>query len=184
MKLLLVRHGQSEYNAGLSDKFNSKITQKGVDQAARAGMSLRAMIGNERFFGLTSPYMRCLQTANIIAAHTDVKFKVLGSLGETPNELHAKDAYVYCEGKIYPGFDWTLFKSWNYSNESNKSYVARIEEFVNYLGDENYLVVSHMTPIMDIVKKICGDKYDDLTIKNCSITLIENSKAVFIGLVP
>ena len=191
MKTYFVRHGQSEYNVGLTDKFNSNVTPKGIEQATRAAMTLRDEITDpETYQGYTSPYVRCLQTARILQQRTGIKFKVVQEIGETPEEVHRNvSALVYRLEDLYPEFDWRHFPkaSYDYGNESDQAYLDRLNAFLKTLAGEtrNTLVCSHMTPTIHMIRAICFNSGDEpLTINNCSITLIEDKKPIYIGKVP
>lgn len=179
-KLVLVRHGQSEFNAGLTRQFNSGVTPKGIIQANNAGMILRDLV-DKSYIGYVSPYHRCLQTALTIIGYTDVTFKVCHLVGEKPEKIHLQSSFVSNSVLSYPDFDWTGCAGYDYSNESDERYQTRLSDFVKMLEpDKNYLVISHMTPIADLIRKITGET-KEITIPNCSISLIEDGKPVFIG---
>lgn len=188
-KWYFVRHGQSQYNAGLTTAFNSEMTQKGIDQATRAAMTLRDDIKNPGdFVGIVSPYTRCLQTALIISKYTGIKFKVDHRPGESPEEIHRNGAQIFSGPHAFPDFDWSKFgdRYWpvvDYTGESETTYKERIVDFLKALkDDQNYVVVSHMTPTVHMLRELCFEgKREDLTIGNCSISLVEDRKPVYIG---
>ena len=67
MEIYLVRHGQSESNAGLTDDLDSGLTQLGREQAARTAERLR---GEGLTRAYVSPLRRTLQTISFICAAT------------------------------------------------------------------------------------------------------------------
>ena len=67
MRIYLLRHGQSEANAGLSDAIDCGLTDLGARQSAAMAAAL-AQLGVTRV--LSSPYRRCLQTAEVIRSAT------------------------------------------------------------------------------------------------------------------
>jgi broad specificity phosphatase PhoE len=179
MKWYLIRHGQSKFNAGLTDAFNSSMTEKGLDQACRAGLTMKEICEMQKvdFIGLVSPYYRCLQTAMHIKAYTGLKFKVTPLLGESPEEIHKDVDQIIDKDTNFP-FDWSEFgESYNY-HETKDEYIARIKRFVESLDDKNYVIVSHMSPIRAMLKMLCDI---DVQISNCSISLIENRKIIYAG---
>jgi broad specificity phosphatase PhoE len=186
-RIFIIRHGQSEYNAGLTTAFNSELTAKGIVQAQRAGLTLKEEMGDFEYEGIFSPYIRCVQTAASIHKYTGINFKVDAKIGERPEKVH-RDEY-YCYVPAYKGlfgqFDWGEFKSHDYGRESEEAYNKRIDEFLSSLNkDKNYVIVSHMTPSKDMVLKLCPDIDRDFAITNCSLTLIENRLPVYIGKQP
>lgn len=70
MELILVRHGESESNAGLSPSKDSALTLLGLEQAARAGQAL-AGAGIERLY--CSPMQRALQTGAVLGAALNLR---------------------------------------------------------------------------------------------------------------
>jgi broad specificity phosphatase PhoE len=67
MRIYLVRHAQSEANAGLTDAVDCPLTELGRRQSAALAEALaRVRVGCV----LSSPYRRCLETAEAIRAAT------------------------------------------------------------------------------------------------------------------
>ncbi|HUT58276.1 MAG TPA: histidine phosphatase family protein [Phycisphaerae bacterium] len=67
MRIYLLRHGESEANAALSDAADCGLTERGRGQAAAAADALKnAGVGCV----LSSPYRRCLETTEIIRCAT------------------------------------------------------------------------------------------------------------------
>lgn len=107
--LYFIRHGQSQYNVGLTDKFNSEITEKGQEQAVAVSFKLAKLLNS--CVGFVSPYKRCLQTALYVHQYTGVKFTVNPLIGESPEEVHKNmDCRIYREN--YPGFIIHLHRIW------------------------------------------------------------------------
>ena len=75
VELLLIRHGQSEANAGLSLDLDSSLSDTGLEQARQLAQRLgdHDLSG---FVALTSPYRRTRQTADEIAKATGMTFAV------------------------------------------------------------------------------------------------------------
>jgi phosphohistidine phosphatase SixA len=75
MELLLIRHGQSLANVGLSSEADCLLSDHGHTQAKHAAESLRArdLTG---YIGLVSPYQRAIQTAQYLTAETSLAFGV------------------------------------------------------------------------------------------------------------
>src|SRR5947209_637097 len=63
-ELLLIRHAQSEANAGPCDACDCGLTELGRRQATRVGERLRSQFDVGAFWGLTSPYRRARETAD------------------------------------------------------------------------------------------------------------------------
>jgi broad specificity phosphatase PhoE len=189
VKYYIVRHGQSEFNAGLTDRFNSEVTIKGLDQASKAGEYLAKEITNPQdYVGYVSPYTRCLQTALAIHYRTGIDFVPMGELGESPEDIHGRDKSqnlsVWNMSGHFPTFDWTEFGFQYDYHENRETYLSRLDRMIETMNatGKNLIVVSHATPIADLIRKICFDgRNEPMTIANCSITLIEDGKPVYIG---
>lgn len=186
MKFYLVRHGESQFNAGITDAFDSGITDKGHTQAIRAAMTLREEVTGD-YIGYTSPYLRCLQTAMHIAQCAGIKFIVTPLLGETPEEIHRNvPTVVHNNAKWFDhNFDWSSFPpTYNYGVETDEQYQQRMYQFIKIL-DKNCVVVSHRAPITFLLRHLCyGGKNKELNITNGSISLVENDLPVYMGVVP
>ncbi len=74
MKIILVRHGESEYNAKTTEHHNSPLTKKGVIQAKHLGKRLKKEgINIDEIY--TSTLIRSKQTAEIISGITKIPIK-------------------------------------------------------------------------------------------------------------
>ena len=87
MLLTMVRHGESESNAKLSESKDSRLTELGRMQAARAGERLAreakdAAAGGPIDALYCSPQLRALETAAIIARYLGLRPKVRVDLAE------------------------------------------------------------------------------------------------------
>ena len=72
MKIILVRHGESEHNAGLVQGLDTNLTKKGENQARRLGKKLKKEKISEIY---TSNLKRAKQTARIISKEINVPVK-------------------------------------------------------------------------------------------------------------
>jgi broad specificity phosphatase PhoE len=95
--MILIRHGQSEFNAafnrtgidpGIAD---APLTAHGRSQVQRAAEELRGLMGRDRPIRrlVTSPYTRALQTATIIAEALDLPLTV--------EPLVREHAFYHCD---------------------------------------------------------------------------------------
>jgi broad specificity phosphatase PhoE len=179
---IFVRHGESRYNAGLTEDLNSPLTPTGVHQAEATGRFLREHLDHiGSFAGHTSPYLRCLQTAGIIARHTGIKF----SVQEDPREVMIEhDRCEVVASHLYPAYDWGSFTGALYLQESAEEFVARIARYVAACNDERLLVVSHGSPITALREIALGrshvpnlEKY----VANCGLTYLRGSETLWVG---
>lgn len=190
MKWYFLRHGQSEFNAGITTGFNSEMTPKGMEQAKRAALILKDALGEDvkAYDGWVSPYIRCLQTAVTVQALTGLGFMVAKELGESPEPIHRRrHPYIFRADGLFPTIDWGDLPRYprqiNY-DEDAAEYNNRIRSFVELLKHRgrDAVIVSHMTPIIDMLRLICFEGRDEpLTIMNCSVSLVEDGKPIYIG---
>lgn len=72
MKIILVRHGESKHNAGLTEDENSSLTRKGQLQAKHLGMKLKKQKISAIY---TSNLLRAKETGEIISKIIHVPIK-------------------------------------------------------------------------------------------------------------
>ena len=125
-ELLLIRHGESEANAGTSTDPDCSLTDLGCQQARRLGEQLKDL-DLSGFVGITSPYRRTAQTAEIIAAGTGLVFTDDDAVRE-----------------------WGVRATINgrdYAHEPIEQAIERLSDFLRQNQGRKLLVVSHAAPI-------------------------------------
>jgi broad specificity phosphatase PhoE len=125
-ELLLIRHGQSQSNVGLSTDPDSPLTDLGLRQSHQVAAQLSSH-DLKTFTCLTSPYQRARQTADIISAATHTHFKIDPAIREW-----GPGATV--NGQLYP-------------EEPIADVVLRLRAFLSVHRARNLLLVTHATPI-------------------------------------
>ena len=136
VELLLVRHGESEANAGRSDDADCALSGKGREQARQLAHRLLAH-DLSGWVGLTSPYRRATQTAEEIATVTGLSFAVDEAVREW-----AGPAMV--NGRHYPA-------------ESGEQLVERLKGFLRRHDGRKLVVVSHAAPIAALTQVAWGE---------------------------
>lgn len=211
MELLLIRHAQSEHNTKASHSLDSDLTKFGLRQANDLADFLKTC-DLDGFIGITSPYLRCLKTAEVIHCKTGLSFEVHGGV----REYHInktlpplpEDGGMTLPNRIaeFPNFSWKSESKIFYANEILPEFVMRLGMFLERLQQlgspcKKYLIVTHGAPVRVIHDVATGgdleylkDRYKDQElkcepienrggIKNCSITHIVNGECkVFSGL--
>lgn len=183
---LFIRHGESQYNAYLTDNLDSQLTLKGIEQAKAAGKFLREHFGHiKEFVGITSPYHRCLQTAHYIQEETGLDFRVLPG----PREIMLKYAECHVPDRSidFPRYTWEDKPCYMFCQENEKEYISRMLEFVRSVTDQRVLVVSHGTPINTMFEATLGlDHSVDMNnfVSNCSISYIRSGEGIWFGKKP
>ncbi|HVC58064.1 MAG TPA: histidine phosphatase family protein [Candidatus Acidoferrales bacterium] len=177
--LILVRHGQSEANVGrtLSNDVNrNPLTPLGVSQAESTARELNRLSNPSSIF--TSPVLRAVQTADIIANGFSIKPKIDDRLRErgfgsfNNKKFESTEAMgKYMKEEIDANYPLGL-ESWT-------SLKSRIGAFMDDLPDGISIAVSHLDPI---ASSLAGfeDRYDDdllptgrLKIPTASITVLD-----------
>lgn len=123
---LLIRHGQSEANAGLSNDPDCSMTPTGFEQARAAARKIAAL-DLQGYSARVSPYRRTVQTAAEIAAVTGWQFDVDDRLREWGD-------VATINGRDYP-------------KESMEELLSRLSDFRNEMAQRKLVIVSHASPI-------------------------------------
>lgn len=190
-ELILIRHGESEYNVKLTANLDSNLTSRGREQAKNAGKFLKSNFGNlSEFTALTSPYLRCLQTSKIIAEETGLNFSVV----HEPREgmITYIDVTIPARNEMFPEFSWNLpcksnhwkDNSWIFFQESNEEFLKRVKEFVGFFENKKTIVVSHGTPINSMYELSLGILRDpdiETYVDNATISYIKGNESIWFG---
>lgn len=135
-QLILIRHGESEANVGLSKDPNSRLTDRGLQQARDLGARL-AGIDLSRFQCIASPYERTRRTADEIANAAGLVF--------SPQD------------RVREWGDAATVGGKQYHKESAEELIARLREFLREHRDRDLLIVSHAAPIAVLTQLAWGE---------------------------
>lgn len=187
--VLLIRHGRSGHNAGLTADMDSSITDFGAEHSGIVGKYL----SKSKFMSLTdvawyvSPYLRCLQTLRNILKGLDKNLIhppiVHPFLGE---HLYPFISVRIPErSKEFPEFDWSHYpQDHEFQAETNEIYITRIQKMYDLLG-YNAVVVSHGLPVITLGLEAQGALQSmplwDYSVNNCSLTWIQNGRKKWWG---
>ena len=182
MKIILVRHGQTEENVkGISQgQIPGSLTEKGIEQAKKTAEYLK----DERIDVIySSDLARTKDTTQQIAKYhknipivytKELREMGKGSFDGKPREVCVE--FVKKSGKPFYECEWD-------SGESLIKVQKRIKKFydkiVNNHKDETILIVSHGGVIASLLLCLKGegyDKYDYYKPKNSAITVLEVEK--------
>lgn len=179
MKLILVRHGQTEANVeNLFGEDDTKLTKEGIKQAKEAGKKLKEKYGKIDIV-FCSPFDRCVETLNNILEEYPIDGPIFMSR-----------LIVERDFGEYLGSDAGLInqKELNEDNKTNRemgveslaSLLKRVNLFLEDLkledNDSTVLVVSHEWVIKTMIAKVTGKKFDEIIVDNGSITVFEEFK--------
>lgn len=183
-ELILIRHGESKYNAMLTDNLDSELTEKGIAQARATGKFLKDHFGHiQNFIGITSPYLRCLQTSRIIKEETGLDFFV----DQRPREImiHYDEVFipVSLRQEHFPEFVWSNIPGAFYK-ETGEQFLARMKQYVSDFTHEKALVVSHGTPVGSLFELTLGRDHKPDTefyVDNATVSYIRNGEGIWFG---
>ena len=135
-ELLMVRHGESEANVGLSTDPDCCLTPRGLQQARDLAPRL-ARLDLGGFVAVSSPYRRAVQTAREISAATGVAF----SEDEAVREWGAT----------------AVVGSRTFEKEPIEDVVVRLKAFLEARRGQRLVIVSHAAPIALLTQLAWGE---------------------------
>jgi len=184
VELYLVRHGQSEGNIGLPSP-DPPLTELGVKQARWTAMRFRRIKLNGIY---ASPFLRAVQTAQIIADELDMPFYLWPLLAEhepanvtrgmSRSEILSKFPRAIADDRIGEE-GWRGEEFWGESEEEAYKRAERIERRLRgELKDKELavLLISHGTFGSILISRFLGAPpcgYTRFSQHNCCVSLIE-----------
>ena len=135
-ELVLIRHGQSEANVGLSKEPDCGLSELGLRQARELAARL-ARWDFRGFEGVVSPYRRAVATAAEIKLETEITFEV--------------DEGVREWGPV------AVVKGREYPPEPVEALVERLKDFLRRKNGRRVVVVAHAAPIALLTQLAWGE---------------------------
>jgi broad specificity phosphatase PhoE len=135
-ELLLIRHGQSEANIGISTDPDCRLTDEGIAQARAVGLRL-ALFDLSGFELICSPYARTMHTAAEIAAATGLSIEV--------------------EERVREWGEVATIRKRQFHKETPGELIARLKEFLALYRGRRLAVVSHAAPIAVLTQLAWGE---------------------------
>lgn len=179
MKLILVRHGETEKNVNhiIQGKDGGKLNQNGIEQAKKVGKELKEKHKIDMVF--CSPLSRCVETLENILVENPIEGPIFMS-----KLLEERDfgEYTGVESNL---INWEEIDEDNKINEelgveSLNNLRKRAHLFLEdlKLEDENstVLVVSHGGPLKMMVGKLTGKDSKEIKVENAEILVFEEFK--------
>jgi broad specificity phosphatase PhoE len=205
VEVLIVRHAESMHNISLTESLDSNLSKKGCLQAKCVAYWLRNNFDLSNYEGITSPYLRTIQTACNISKATGLRFTVNGGtrehhINKAERDLAAggmeipvrKEQFEDCD-LVWPSpfFDG---KAVFYKNEELEEFFRRIQLFTDTLDQhKNYLIVGHGASCRTLHEVLCSKDLDGLrrrydgrklkpgdfscSIKNASLSWVVDGKS-------
>jgi 2,3-bisphosphoglycerate-dependent phosphoglycerate mutase len=174
MKLILVRHGETEENAKkiIQGQTDNSLNENGRAQAKEVGRQLKGKYKIDIVF--CSPLKRCQETLEEILSECSIDGEICMSCLIKERDF---GEYTGVETNL---IDWEEIYEDNKVNEemgveSQSKLEKRVELFLEDLkleeGDKTVLIVSHGGPIMAMINKLTGQsmKYPETKIKNAEV---------------
>lgn len=170
MKLLFIRHGQTDWNleGRIQGSYDIALNATGIQQAKELSEKLHKETRHiSKIY--SSPQKRALQTAEVISSYTGVQYVVLEALQEI--NLGEWEGYSWHEVKEkYP----TEYSEWFTKRRTTKppkgeSYhelVNRVLKSVHQIikeNDNDVVIVTHSAVIMCLQCYLTGTDYDKMT---------------------
>ena len=180
MKILVTRHGQTDWNVEkrIQGRTNIELNNKGIEQAYQTKENLE----NEKIdLIICSPLKRAKQTADIINKDRNIPIIY--------DERLLEICYGENEGRLHDDFDydgfWSIINTHEYKDAENvNKFIQRVHNFLNDLKnrkEENILIVTHNGVCRAINTYFNGIPNDnniiDLGIKNCEVVKYNFDKA-------
>lgn len=178
MKLIIVRHGETEANTKhiLQGKDDGKLTQKGVEQAREVGKNLKNKYKIDMVF--CSPLGRCVETLNSILEEYPIEGEFFMS-----KLIEERDFGGY-SGIESSKINWEEINLENKKNkeigiESWSEIKRRVELFMEDLkledNNKTVLIVSHAGPIRVMINWLKNENlpYNQIEVKNAQIMEFE-----------
>lgn len=189
MDLIIVRHGQSEYNVRRTRDMDSHLSVEGYRQVEETASWLARHMKLDGRFGIVSPFRRTCQTARVIAKETGLKFRVYPLVHEFM--VTYENFQIQNHRESFPEFDWSGMDStvsFPMERESMDAYRNRMAKVLNWLmedhGGKPLLVVSHGLPCDTLARLAIGadERPETFTVlQNCSVTWITGKHTLFFG---
>lgn len=177
MEVYLIRHGESEFNSGLTRKLDSSLSKVGVAQCCILGSWIKKHHKNlkEESIGYVSPYTRALQTASFIGQIANIEFNVDVNLREyhSPSNSHQtikSSGGVKVRNKVYEfrNLNWgkDFITEYNfYKTEPRSSVFKRTLKFyenkIKKSEKKKIFIVTHAMIIKPLVEMCIGEKSND-----------------------
>ncbi len=172
MKILVTRHGQTDWNVEkrIQGRTDIELNNKGIEQAYQTKENLE----NEKIdLIICSPLKRAKQTADIINKDRNIPIIY--------DERLLEICYGENEGRLHDDFDydgfWSIVNTHEYKDAENvNKFIQRVHDFLNDLKnrkEENILIVTHNGVCRAINIYFNGIPEDkniiNLGIKNCEV---------------
>lgn len=169
IQIALVRHGRA--SAGWDTAVDPGLDELGRKQAEDAAKKLAQIFAGRQIEIISSPLLRCQQTAKPFAELRNAPVRVSAEAAEIPSPVG-----VEMSGRV----DWLRVAMQGSWADLGGEYVAFRDSVVQFVQSikTSTVIFSHFIAINAVIGALIGD--DRLVIRsldNCSITLLEHDSA-------
>lgn len=171
--IYLIRH--SRPSKGYDETIDPDLCEDGITKAhCLAGFLKSAGIAD--YQGYTSPFLRCLITADIISRMTGISFCVDPNL----TEQSEYDMLLGNHAKDFPQFSWPRSTEFRLEKENVSSYCSRLKSVAEQLPNQA-VVVTHYSCIGGLAQLFSGCRQSVDSLPMASVTHINNNKIDYFG---
>lgn len=183
-ELLIIRHARSQYNIKETADLDSDITQYGEKVCGHISKFLQNNFNLMNFRLFTSPFKRCLQTANLI--YPNLPYYVRPELREYLNHS-GRSVEISPRKEEFPHFNWSWFDGRTFSTEQNEEFLNRMYAAYNVIFEfsKKAVVITHGLPALTLIK-IATENINyvpiwDHSLDNASMTYIKDGRILWYG---
>ena len=179
-EIILIRHAETAD----PDHPDPELSENGIEQAHRIAASLSGFSLDE-FSGLSSPMLRCLQTANVLSETLGKKFKIEPKLAESPSFLPKDENFCIKNRRdVFPEFLWESSEDFLIKQESSREFADRTLAVLQSMPSKT-IVITHFGLICNMVRlALCDDRANsvaDRGIPPASVTYINKETLKCLG---
>jgi broad specificity phosphatase PhoE len=182
MEILIITHGETEYQNKKSTNIDSSLSRLGISRIKQVSSWIKINFKFKNFFGLTSPYSSCLETATIIQSDNNIEFAVSQLARDYHSPKFLKGVSINSRKNKFRNIKWSDLWDKNkiyFKSDDDQDLKDRINKFVKNLSfDKNYLIVTHPTICRLIFSKLSNDNLED-TPRNSSINYMVDNKPIW-----
>lgn len=180
-RIVAIRHCDVEDPQDL----DPRLSNLGRQQAKRLAFCLQQMgLDLANYAGITSPFLRCLETCEVISEYLNLQFQVDPELRETPTNLDEGGSfYVQNQETRFPQFHWLHHEDWICNFETPMEFERRIKRVLQKTPKQSILIthygfIVHMTRLAT-----CDQKAQEMVpqIPKASITYINRQSVECLG---
>jgi broad specificity phosphatase PhoE len=184
-ELIIIRHARSKHNIQKSDDLDDGISEFGERQARNVGKFFESSVDLSGYSFYTSPFLRCLQTADIISSYCDMQPIIMPQLREYLNHS-GRSVQVPNRKEMYPRMNWAVYPDLGelYAEEFNEIFLHRMHEVHELLPNKS-IVITHGLPALALFHVATTNTRSvpvwDHSIDNCSITIVKRGRVIWHG---